>query len=515
MSAIPNPYNPLHPTEDPAVCTGRDEVFAFFRQHLVGTPADRALVLIGRRGLGKSTVLRQLQGQIDERYRVCVADLSRYDLGHEAGFLHGLADDIRAALEAAEASTYRLPDWPGEEADLRGWFKTQYLDVALAALRVRHLLLALDDAHLLLEAVDRGALPDDLLDYLGDLLIFYERLDMVFALDAALEDRTLTVPLLGDPARQVRLAELAPADAERLIRAPMEPVAAYEEGVPERIQALAGGHPFLIHSICRLLVRRSEERHHAGPVTDNDLTAIQEAVLEQSGEILGPLWEGLTRNEQLTLMALVRLAEEEQTPPVKRASFEAIHGWLAGAGYTMNKTQLAAALRGLDYQGLVDSEADSYTLPAGLIAAWVTANAHLEAAPQRPAVDRAQFMQLVGLIAVLLIVGGLGAAVLIGLFDSDDDGKTPVTPAAPTVTLALNLEATRQSEAATQTEAARPTRTPSPTHTPSITPTPTVTLSPSLTATSTVTPRPSRTPVPPTDTPEPSPTSSPTLDPGG
>ena len=203
MAAIPNPYNPLQPADDPVYFYGREDAFAFFRQRLVGTAHERALVLIGRRGLGKSSLLRQLPHQIDDTYRSCIINVGALDLGSEGALLAGLVDEIHLALEQAEASTYRLPDWPtpgeGEPTQLREWFKAEYLQVALAALRGRHLLLAFDDAHLMLEAMDRGALPADWLHYVETLLAAHERLDLILALDAAFENRVLSIELTNDP----------------------------------------------------------------------------------------------------------------------------------------------------------------------------------------------------------------------------------------------------------------------------------------------------------------------------
>ncbi|MBN1967650.1 MAG: ATP-binding protein [Anaerolineae bacterium] len=521
MASSLNPYNPLTPTEAPEFFFGQEETFAFFRQNLVGAPHRHALVLIGRRGLGKSSVLRQLSHRVDDRYRLCLVSLGALDLSGEPVFLAALVDEIRRALEEAEYSTYRLPDWPepgeGEEpVDLREWFKTVYLDIAMTALRLRHLLLALDDAHLLLQAVERGALPADLLDYLRDVMVAHPRLDMVLALDEAFEDRLMGIELLNDPVLHVRLVELRPAEAERLVIEPVADLYHYEDGIVGRILAGAGGHPFLLHSICRLLFRRSEERHHAGPITENDLTAIQAAVLEQSDEILGPLWHDAAPNERAVLTALVTLHALELGQSL---AFETIYGWLVGSGYVLNKTQLAAALRSLDYKGLIQMDADGlYRLPAGLIADWVNANTAVPVEKARWRVDKARLVPVVGLLAAILIVGALGAAALWGVFDSDDEDRRPASPILPTATLSLNLEATRQADFATQTEQARPTHTPTHTLTPTVTPSETPTPVPTrtrVTRTPTTTPVPSsNTPEsPPTNTPRPSPTL--TLAPGG
>ncbi len=543
-TGIPNPYNPLQPVDDPALFFGREDVFAFFRQQYVGTAHDHAVALIGRRGLGKSSVLHQLQ--LDEQYVPCMVSLGTLELTSEAALIAALVAEIRLTLDQTGASTYRLPDWPedtGEGTHLRDWFQADFLGVALSALRVRHLLLMLDDAHLLIEAIERGMLPGDFMHYLGDLLAAYERFDLLLALDSAYENLILHIDLLNDPNLHVRLAELSYADAERLVSEPVADILRYEDGVVDQVLMWAGGHPFLLHSVCRLLFRRSEERNHNGPITENDLNAIRDAVLDQADEIFDPLWARASQNERITLQSM---AEISQTDPGVHIEFEAIYGRLVRTGYAISKTQLAAALRSLSYEGLVRAHENLYTLPADLIEMWILAN--ISAPPPdtgeretleetiRPAAAR--WTPLIGLLAVILIVGILGAAALGGVFDSKDgDPDQPVEHGSPTATLSLNLEATRQADFLTQTEQARPTETPTrtltptPTHTPTATATPSDTPEPTSTTipTKTPTPSPTETPVPtntprpsPTDTPGPSPVPTntprpsplPTLDPG-
>jgi hypothetical protein len=175
----------------------------------------------------------------------------------------------------------------------------------------------------------------------------------------------------------------------------------------------------------------------------------------------------------------------------------------------MNRTQLAAALRSLGYEGLIHTEADTYTLTAGLIADWVEANVTPpvpEEPPRRP-LDVARLTPVLGLLVVLVIVGVLGVALLSGVFDSDEG--EPADSGAPTATLSLNIEATRQSDFMTMTERARPTETPTRTYTPTITRTPTDTLTPTATDTPTATLTPSET-LTPSDTPIPPDTEEPT-----
>ncbi len=519
MITIPNPYNPLRPVNDPAIFLGRAEVFAFFRQHFVGTALERPLIVLGRRGLGKSAMLRLLGSQLEERYRVCVVSLETLAPLDELTLLAALVNGITHTLEETGASVYRLPDWPDNAPDLppgelRAWFADEFLDVALAALRTRHLVLAFDDAHLLWEAAEQGTLPSDWWDMLGAWLARYARLDAVLAIDAAWEEHLLQHPLLNDPATHLRLQELAPQDAEQLIIRPVEEAYTFENDAVELILALAGGHPFLLQAIGFLLFRRSEERGHDGPISLDDVNAILPAVLDQADAIFAPLWGAATHNERVTLSALVRLSEALDNAPIP---FATLYDWLHKAGYALNRTQLAAALRSLGYMGLVQAEGDTYHLPARLIADWMRANV-TPPQPQARTESSTRRRVLLGALALVIV------AALVGIFALRDTGdadgarsESARTPNVPTATLALDLEGTRQADFATQTEAARPTVTPSatrtrrPSITPSVTPSATDTATPTSTRTPSITPIVTRTPRP---TRTPSPTEAPTLDPG-
>ncbi len=509
MTTTPNPYNPLRPPAAPQLLFGRAEAFAFFRQHFVGTALERPLVLLGRRGLGKSAVLHWLGAHLEERYRVCVVGLGDLVPLDELTLLAALVNGITSTLEAVGASTYRLPSWPADAPErppeaLRAWFADDFLGVALAALRARHLVLALDDAHLLWQAAEQGTLPAGWWDVLGGWLARYARLDAVLALDAGWEERLFQHPLLNDPTAHFRLQELPHTEAARLVREPVAEVYTFADGAVERILALAGGHPFLLQTLGFLLFRRSEEREHAEPISLEDVQAVLPAVLDQADTIFAPLWGAATHNERVTLSALVRLSEALENAPI---AFATLYEWLRKAGYGLNRTQLAAALRSLGYAGLVWAEEDTYRLPARLIADWVRANVTPPQPHTRATKSPARRRALLGALTLV------GVVALVGVFALHNAGGTGETrsesartPNAPTATLALDLEGTRQAGFATQTEAARPTVTPSATRTrrPTRTPSATPSATPSPTPSATRTRRPTRTPRP---------TEVPTLDP--
>ncbi|NDJ77941.1 MAG: ATP-binding protein [Chloroflexi bacterium] len=434
MSTPANPYNPLQPVEEFSLFYGREDALAFFRQNLVGAHHRHALVLLGWRGIGKSSLLRQLSHQIDERYRLCAINLGELDLPRIDVLLAALVDNILLTLEDAEVSTYRLPEWPDLEGEaLVDWFFGDYLGVALAALRQRHLLLVLDDAHLLLndpgrepvageavEGTSASVTGRDFLARLAAVIGAQDRLDVICALDATFEDRALQIDLLNNPALHFRLAELPLGEAEFLVRESFEVVTEFEDGVVEEILVQAGGHPFLLHSICRLLYRRSEERAHAGPVTTHDLAAVSDAVYEQIDDVYRPLWADSNQNERLTLTGLVHLSRRE---PGRAVALDRLHTWLASSGSTITTTQLAAALRSLDYKGLVRPDGDVYSLPATLLSTWVEANSGIAAGAAPVSRAEMRLVPIIGVIVVVVLIAVLGVASFSGLFDTGDESS--------------------------------------------------------------------------------------------
>ena len=56
-----NPYHPLSPPDDPTLFYGRQNAIAFLRQHFVGADNHAILVILGRIGMGKTSLLLYLR----------------------------------------------------------------------------------------------------------------------------------------------------------------------------------------------------------------------------------------------------------------------------------------------------------------------------------------------------------------------------------------------------------------------------------------------------------------------
>ncbi len=305
-----NPYNPLRPVLDPTLFYGREDALRFLTLHLSGRRTPRALVVLGTHGIGKSSLLGRVPLVVDERYPSVKIDASALEMDNAVAFVATIVDQTRAMMAAIEASTYRLPSFPDvsdPNVNLLGWLADEYLEVVFSAIRrTRHLVLMVDNAHLVLDAMDAGDLPSDFMDYWQNLLDRYEQLDLLFSLDMRYEARALQTPPMNDPNLHYRLPHLATSEARQLITEPVKALYGFEPEALARILLWSGGHPYHLQAIGRLLYRRWEEdRARLNLMTTHDLTAIYPAALDMAKNTIAPTWEALRPNERLALIALL------------------------------------------------------------------------------------------------------------------------------------------------------------------------------------------------------------------
>ncbi len=485
---IANPYNPYAPTLDPARFFGRDEVFAFIRQQLITERRTRAIAIIGQRGIGKTSILLQMNSQLDSRTLVAYVDLSTVRFGEDGGLLVSMADAARDALETVGISTYRLPPAPdGSAADLENWFIETYLDVTLSALHGRRLLFMFDETAALFNALDRGEMSATLPDFLSDLLARDERLDMLFALDSADETRAEAFAPLTDPMLHKRISYLDPDAAEALIRRPSAPFYKLADDAVQAILSLTDGFPYLLHVVNRLLFERSATRDHVGLITLSDVQAILPQAIADADLILRPVWETASLIERRTLAALTALTESGSGKPIR---LDEVRAWLINeTEEPIDETSLAATLRRLEYSEVIRSFASRrYRFATGLQQQWLMVHGEggvVESvpAPPRPPPRRT------AIPIILLFAVGIGLVFIIGRFATNATNALTAANLSPTLTLGLDIVATQRAVNATNTQLAVPTNTSTytPTHTATATRTPTSTHTPSNTATATQT----------------------------
>jgi hypothetical protein len=450
--------------------------------------SDQTPILIGGRGMGKTSVLWQVPFHLEARYLSVYLDLAEPQVTESlTAFISALIDSARQALRLAEPSLY-LPDLPAERdaAALWLWFTQTHLTPIFDVMRrFQRLIYCFDNAQHLLSAVQNGNLPSDFIESLAILDRDEPRIGMIFAFDADCEPQLAEHALFNEPLNQQRLLPLSDEEATQLIVQLSAPFYVLSAEVIEMLLAQSGGQPYLLQWLCALLWEAAAARNFATPPNLDDMNAILPVALQACSALFEHLWRSTTPNEQAVLAALAELITARRGLPI---ALEELHAWLIRESENApHMMTLAAALRSLEYRGIVRAVPRSaYTFSSGLFYLWLQPQAELPQAPEpleRTAVRRA------ALPIVLAAFGTLGVALLIALLAR----SVPLSAATPmpTQTLALNLEATQRARALTQTFQALPTATLTATATATatltFTATPTATLTATATATATLT----------------------------
>ncbi|MFP4321620.1 MAG: AAA family ATPase [Anaerolineales bacterium] len=440
-----NPYHPLAPPDDPTLFFGRADAVAFLRQRLVGAPNTQMLILLGRHGIGKTSLLHHTSYIIDERYRTVYINLSDARGHNTRDMLQHMASTIITGMERIGASTYRVTDEPSPNAspaDYQTWFADHLMDVAVTAIRRdRFLLLLLDDLQVLLQAIDAGDLDADFMHFLGQLLHQHERLDILAGLDIHYEARTLEYDVCANMQFHWRLGHLEPEAAERLIVEPIADQYNYAADTRAEILALCGGYPFLIHSLCRLIYRYYEGSSRPAEIPPRAIEGVRMATLEETSEIIAPYWAEMTLQERALLGALLTLGAWDAA---HAAPLDDLARALSRPALGINQTKLNALLRGLDYLHIIDTTpAGGYHFRTRLEAEWL--HMQLDEPGQgllggRRLPNKTQIAGVIGTLLVIAIIIGL---LLIGGFE-DDETPADSTPLPATSTLDVDIDATRR-----------------------------------------------------------------------
>ncbi len=442
-----NPYQHGTPISYSGRFAGRGEAFAFVQTNLVGGHQKHALIILGPSQIGKSSFLRGLPRHLDQRYVPVRLLLRAGTVAGESAWLNALAETIPQALAALDIQSARLPELPGQTADLREALLGDYLTDGLRALRRdRHLLLLIDNADRLLTAVQSHALPRDSFKFIAQLLETHHRLDILMAFDSRFEPDLLSIGPPIDPKLIHRLRGLTYDEVAMLVTDPVKGVMTYAPEALEAICELTAGHPYLAQLMAWALFDRSDQRGHQEPVILADVEAVIEPVMAMGRDSLAAVWQNATPQEQLVLTAISIISRDEPPEPVP---YDDIGAWLIAADHLLDPRTVNATWRRLEYEGVLRLSADGkLVVEGGLQRRWLRQHVTLPQVGGRATPWRRVLIMAAAAVLVLVVL----LAILSSL---------PAPEAAPaggseaTITLDRDLQATTDSYNATQTATVR------------------------------------------------------------
>jgi len=294
-----NPYVAGGPLKTKEMFFGREDVFEYIRQHLVGEYQDNIIVLHGQKRTGKTSVLYQILNRrlLGDKYVPVYIDLQGMIQLGLGGVLHDMAGEIALTLDLA------MPNRGDFEGDPGGYFRREFLQRVSKRIGDRCLLLMLDEYEVLEDRVARGKLEEDVFSFLRHLMQHYGNLGFIFAGSHKLEELS---PRYWSIFRNVLYKEisfLAPDEAIALVVEPVEGVMRYTEDAVDRIVEMTSRHPYFLQLFCHHLVNRYSASDKFITVEDVLDDCLLNEVIQAGEGQLRDTWNDLSDEAKVVLLA--------------------------------------------------------------------------------------------------------------------------------------------------------------------------------------------------------------------
>ncbi len=412
-----NPYDAASPY---ARFAGREAAFARLHQHLTDTNlATPPAVYLGRRRIGKTTLLRQFDRVFDESYIGVYLPLRQMSLDGERSWLSGLVQALSDAVNIYSA--HPLPQ-PPHDGDLRVWLHDEFLPEIFHAIRAyRRIVLLVDDVDRLAQAMDSHHLPPDTPYFLASL--HQPQLGFALTMDTFYEEHLGKLAPLVNLAVVHRLTSLTP-EASIVLLNPCD----LNEAALTLVQNLSGGEPILLQRFGHHLYEVSQNevsQSQSASLTPDDVKDTQAAVYTESEGEFRDIWATLNRDERLVLTAISGLIYDD---PLRAIDIFRIEVWLVETDYPMDATAINAAARGLEYREIVSGQAANLKIAVGLMQRWLLENAQIAPPTEQGKIKR---RWLFGLLILVIFLVVFATVVAISQTETPSIRATPV----PTVTL--------------------------------------------------------------------------------
>ncbi len=319
-----NPYIAGSPVKDAAMFFGREDVYAWLRQHLRGVYQDNAIVLYGERRSGKTSILYQMKERLgDDHYLPILLDLQGMGLAGLDGFLWEVARKIVLSLREVEGvPPLNRPARQDFETNPRYQFEEQFLPPVIEAIGQRSILLMFDEANRLTEKTEAGDLPPDIFDYLRSLMQQTNHLTFLFALGNRIETNSRGASHLFNLAVYHKISFL---DEDFALDLMTRPVAAYYTFTPaalKHIYHLTAGQAYYTQLLCHNLFTYWT-RERPAQLDIAEVEAVIPDVLEQGTPNFRFVWDDSTAVEKVILAALSEGVLHDQ-PGVTRRNLERV-----------------------------------------------------------------------------------------------------------------------------------------------------------------------------------------------
>jgi DNA polymerase III delta prime subunit len=306
-----NPFiagNPLM-ARDNELFKGRRDIIVAIEERIINTGQRPALLLYGRRRIGKTSTLLNLPRLLGSEYApVYIQCQEAKWQGSDEMFCYHLAGEIFRALKDA-----RLSD--GLERPQREKFEkyaftelSGYLDeVEELSRRVgKRILLGFDEYEKLEEGIARGKISTTILNEIRSIVQHRERFAVLFSGSHRFDElKTVSWADYLINAQTIELSFLEPEDARKLIERPTADFnLEYEPGVVEEILEITHCQPYLVQAIGFDLVNYLNSQQRLAATADDLNVAIEKTLVSASGYFYYTWAEECSEDEREVLLAI-------------------------------------------------------------------------------------------------------------------------------------------------------------------------------------------------------------------
>jgi len=359
----PNPYVVGRPLGRGDFFIGRRELFREITASLRGANQDNAVVLIGQRRMGKTSVLSRLPEVLGDDYAGVLIDLQGLLGSGESAFLYELATTIHDELDALGVALHE-PEREAFADDPGLVFRRQFLPQVAEALGERRLLLLFDEFEVLEERIRDGELSPRILPYLRSLIQHERWVSFIFAGTHRLDELTRDYwSVLFNLAIYLDVGYLSAEEVGELLVGPVDGYFDIDPLALEKIHQVSGGHPHFTQLLARELVGY-RNRHLLSYVTVEDVRRVAARVVDRGHLHVAYLWEEASRDERLLLLAVTDLIDRDGL-----ATLEAAHHYLAEG--RIDTGDLPAALRGLERREILNVDGGLIGFRMELLRLWM------------------------------------------------------------------------------------------------------------------------------------------------
>jgi hypothetical protein len=371
---FPIPYVTGTPLQTGHLFVGRDDVFTFVREHLLGVYQNNVIVLHGQRRTGKTSILYRLKDVLADTHAGVLIDMQGKAARGTADFLYAIADDIAYALESG-GIVVELPPRQEFAESPEFYFKSRFLRGVIGQLGRRNLLLMFDEFEELQKRVDDGKLEAGIFSTLRNLMQHEPRVNFVFAGTHKLEELGADYwSTLFNIASYKKITFLAPGEVRRLVTEPVAPFGLeYDPLAVDMIIRVAAGHPYFTQVICHELVAyHNETRRNYLTITEIDFAL--ERIVERGEAHFKYIWAESLPVERRVLLALAYLLNDQEV-----ATPDEVEEALVRTGFSAPDGALAEALHALEARDILMRSAaagnigapDLYRFKIDLIRRWI------------------------------------------------------------------------------------------------------------------------------------------------